>query len=277
MRIFATQNRMSSTLFGYRKKTMKILAIGDIVGTRSVDYLSDRLFLVKNELGVDFTIANAENATEIHGVSQKDAEQVLAAGVDVITLGNHTYGRRDICELLSGDANIIRPANYPPLCPGAGHVIVSACGKRILCINVLGTAFMEALACPFATVDNILRDERGNYDLAILDVHAESTSEKIALGRYFDGRINVVFGTHTHVATADEQILAGGTGYITDLGMSGPVGGILGTNASAVIERLRTKMPTRFTVADGEIKVSGALFELDCGTGRVTSVRRIKF
>ena len=256
---------------------MKILAIGDIVGTRSVDYLSDRLFLVKNELGVDFTIANAENATEIHGVSQKDAEQLLSSGVDVITLGNHTYGRRDICEALSGDANIIRPANYPPFCPGAGYVIVNACSKRILCINVLGTAFMEPLACPFATVEGILRDEQGKYDIAVLDVHAESTSEKIALGRYFDGRINVVFGTHTHVATADEQILAGGTGYITDIGMSGPVAGILGANASAVIERMRTKMPTRFTVADGEIKASGALFDVNCDTGRVVSVRRIKF
>ncbi len=256
---------------------MKILAIGDIVGSKSVDYLSDRLFRVKNELGIDFTVANAENATEIHGVSPKEAEQVLAAGVDVITLGNHTYGRRDICELLSGDANIIRPANYPPLCPGAGYITVNACGKRILCINVLGTAFMESLACPFATVEGILDEEVGRYDIAIIDVHAESTSEKIALARYFDGRINIIFGTHTHVATADEQVLTGGTGYITDLGMSGPVNGILGVSSSAVIEKLRTKMPTRFTIADGEIKINGALFELDCATGHVTSVRRVRF
>lgn len=256
---------------------MKILAIGDIVGSKSVDYLSDRLFRVKNELDIDFTVANAENATEIHGVSPREAEQLFSAGVDVITLGNHTYGRRDICEMLSGDANIIRPANYPPLCPGAGRVIVNACGYRILCINVMGTAFMEPLACPFATVERILDEEEGRYDISILDIHAESTSEKIALARYFDGKINIIFGTHTHVTTADEQILLGGTGYITDLGMSGPVNGILGTNAAAVIERLRTKMPTRFTVADGEIKICGAMFELDCEAGRVTSVRRVKF
>ena len=256
---------------------MKILAIGDIVGSKSVDYLADRLFRVKRELSIDFVIANAENATEIHGVSAKDAEGVFDAGVDVITLGNHTYGRRDICELLSSDANIIRPANYPPLAPGAGYVTVEKCGKRILCINILGTAFMDAMACPFATGDSILRDENGNYDIAILDIHAEATSEKIAIGRYFDGRINIIFGTHTHVPTADEQILQGGTGYITDLGMSGPVNSILGTEPAAVIEKLRTKMPTRFTVADGEIKVCGAIFELDDETNKVTSVRRVRF
>ena len=256
---------------------MKILAIGDIVGTRSVDYLSDRLFRVKNELGIDFVVANAENATEIHGVSSKEALDVLEAGVDVITLGNHTYGRRDICELLSTDAKIIRPANYPPLVPGAGHIITETLGYRILCINVLGTVFMEALACPFATVENVLDAEKGNYDISILDIHAESTSEKIALARYFDGRINIIFGTHTHVTTADEQILPRGSGYITDLGMSGPVNGVLGTDAATVIEKMRTKMPARFTVADGEIKACGAIFELDPVSKRVKSVSRVKF
>ncbi len=256
---------------------MKILTIGDIVGTRAVDYVADRLFRVKNQLGVDLTVANAENASDSHGVSAKDAEAVFAAGVDVITLGNHTYGRRDICELLSSDTNIIRPANYPPLAPGAGYVIVEALGVRILCMNVLGTVFMEPMACPFATVDSILRTEKGNYDISILDVHAEATSEKIALARYFDGRINIIFGTHTHVQTADEQILPKGTGYITDLGMSGPISGVLGTDAATVIEKMRTKMPARFTVADGEIKVMGALFEVEPQSGNVLSVRRIRF
>lgn len=256
---------------------MKILAIGDIVGVKSVDYLADRLFRVKGELCVDMVIANGENATEIHGVSKKEALAIFDAGVDVITLGNHTYRKADICELLGSEANIIRPANYPPMAPGAGHIIFNAKGKRVLCINVLGTAFMEALACPFDTVDQILRSERGNYDIAILDIHAEATSEKIALGRYFDGRINIIFGTHTHVPTADEQILPGGSGYITDLGMCGPIGGVLGTDTTAVIDKMRTKMPTRFTVASGEIRAHGALFDLDDETGRVMSVRRVRF
>ena len=136
---------------------------------------------------------------------------------------------------------------------------------------------MEALACPFEAVERILDTERGNYDLAILDIHAEATSEKIALGRYFDGRINVIFGTHTHVPTADEQILPKGSGYITDLGMCGPTSGILGTDATAVIDKMRTKMPARFTVASGEIKANAALFELDDETNRTKSVRRVKF
>lgn len=256
---------------------MKILTIGDIVGTRAVDYLADRLFRVKNELSVDLTVANAENASDSHGVSAADAKTVLEAGVDLITLGNHTYGRRDICELLSGDENIIRPANFPPLAPGAGHMIINVKAQRVLCINIQGTVFMEALACPFATVEGILREEEGNYDIALMDIHAEATSEKIALGRYFDGKIQIMFGTHTHVQTADEQILPRGSGYITDLGMSGPVSGILGTDAATVIEKMRTKMPARFTVADGEIKICGALFEYDEGTKRVKSIRRIRF
>ena len=256
---------------------MKILAIGDIVGSKSVDYLSDRLFRVKRELCVDFVIANAENASDIHGVSVKDASAVFDAGVDVITLGNHTYGKRDICEMLSSDAKIIRPANYPPLAPGAGYLITDWHGVRILCINVLGTALMEALACPFDTVETILASERGNYDIAVLDIHAEATSEKIALARYFDGKISVMFGTHTHVQTADEQILPKGSGYITDLGMSGPINSVIGTDASLVIEKMRTKMPVRFAVADGEIRVCGALFDVDVTSGHVKSVGRIKF
>ena len=256
---------------------MKILAIGDIVGIKSVDYLSDRLFRIKSELGVDLTVANGENATEIHGISQREAKAVFDAGVDVITLGNHSFGQKDICEMLGGEYNIIRPANYPALVPGIGYVTVECKGKRVLCINVLGTALMESMACPFETVEDILRGEKGGYDISLLDIHAETTSEKIALARYFDGRINVIFGTHTHVQTADEQILPRGTGYITDLGMTGPVGGVIGTDAAAVIERFRTRINTRFTVASGEIKAHCALFELDDTTLRTKSVRRVRF
>lgn len=256
---------------------MKILALGDVVGSKSVDYIADRLFRVKRELSVDMTVINGENASDVHGVSEKDANALFEAGADVITLGNHTYGRRDICELLSSDAPIIRPANYPPLAPGAGYTVIDVGGVRVLCINILGTALMEAMACPFATVDGILNSEKGNYDVALMDIHAEATSEKIALARYFDGRISVMFGTHTHVQTADEQILPHGSGYITDLGMCGPINSVIGTDASVVIEKMRTKMPARFTVADGEIRACGAIFELDDRTGKVSSVRRVKF
>ena len=256
---------------------MKVLAIGDIVGNKTVAYLKKQLWDKRNELGADFVIANGENASDIHGICASDAEDLLSAGVDMITLGNHSFGRRDICPMLSDSQSIIRPANYPACVPGAGSSVLNICGWRILCINVLGTALMDSMACPFTTVDRILSREHGNYDISILDIHAESTSEKIALGLYFDGRINIIFGTHTHVATADEQVLPKGSGYITDLGMSGPMNGVIGADAQSVIERMRTKIPTFFRVADGEPKIHGALFDLDTDTGKVRSVRRITF
>ena len=256
---------------------MRILAIGDIVGTRSIDYLREKLWDIRKKYRIDMVIANGENATDIHGISAPDAERIFSVGVDVITLGNHTYGRRDICTLLGDNERIIRPANYPPMAPGGGYTIVNIDGYKVLCINIMGTALMEALACPFSTVDRILERENGNYDIAIMDIHAEATSEKIALGRYFDGRIHVMFGTHTHVPTADEQILTRGSGYITDLGMTGPVDGVIGTDTFAVIEKMRTKMPVRFKVADGEIAAMGAIFELDPDRGVVKRVERVRF
>ncbi len=256
---------------------MKILVIGDIVGTKSIGYLSEKLWRIRDALRVDMVVANGENATEIHGISAPAARDILDCGVDVITLGNHTYGRRDICAFLSDDQRIIRPANYPPTCPGGGYTTLRVDGYKVLCINVMGTALMEPLACPFDTVDRILEREAGQYDVSILDIHAEATSEKLALARYFDGRISIIFGTHTHVPTADEQILPAGTGYITDVGMTGPRGGVIGADAAAVIEKFRTKMPTRFTVADGDISADCALFEVDAESGRAISVKRVKF
>lgn len=256
---------------------MKILAIGDVVGKNALEYLHKNLWKKRDELGVDLAIVNGENATDIYGLSANDAELLLSSGADLITLGNHAFGRRDLFTMLSDSQNIIRPANYPPLAPGGGYTVLNVCGWRVLCINVMGTALMESLACPFATVDRILEREQGAYDVALMDIHAESTSEKIALARYFDGRISVMFGTHTHVQTADEQILPSGSGYITDLGMSGPVNSVIGSDIRAVIDRMRTKISGRLTVADGPVEVCGAIFELDPSAKRVKSVKRIKF
>lgn len=256
---------------------MKILALGDVVGKNAVAYLEKNLWSKRQELGADIVIVNGENASDVYGIDETDAKTLLSSGADVITLGNHAFGKKNIFNLLSDSNSIIRPANYPPLAPGGGYTVINISGWRVLCINVLGTALMESLACPFATVDKILDREKGNYDVSIIDVHAESTSEKIALGRYLDGRVNVIFGTHTHVQTADEAILPKGSGYITDLGMTGPVGGVIGSDASAVIERFRTKIGARLTVADGEIKAHGALFELDNETKKALFVKRIVF
>lgn len=256
---------------------LKILTLGDVVGTAAIAYLRTQLWSARSRLGADFVIANGENASDIHGLSSNDAEALLDCGIDLLTMGNHTYGRRDLYSFLDNDPRIIRPANFPPTAPGQGYATVRIGGWRALVINVQGQVYLEPLADPFDTVERILTREKGDYDFALMDIHAEATSEKLALARVFDGRITAMFGTHTHVATADEQILPRGSGYITDLGMTGPTDGILGTDAETVITKFRTHMPQRFTVAQGPIRACGALFEIDPEAGKCLSVRRVTF
>ena len=258
---------------------MKILTIGDVVGRRSIEYLSERLRRAASKLGADFVVCNGENASEIHGLCKTDAEALLDCGVDLITLGNHAFGSRDIYTWLDDNTDlIIRPANYPAACPGVGYTLREVSGLRILCMNLSGTAFMDPLDNPFTVVDRILDRERGEYDIALLDFHAEATSEKLAMGYHLDGRVQIVFGTHTHVPTADCRVLPKGTGYVTDLGMTGPTNGILGTDAEAVLYKMRTHMPTRFTVADGDIEAQAVLFTLeDRKPYRCLKVERVEF
>ena len=257
---------------------MRILALGDVVGQVAIEYLADKLWTFRSKEKIDFCVANGENATEIRGISAADAEALLGTGVDLITLGNHAFGMKDIYSYLdASEHSIIRPANYPTDAPGVGYTICDVGGWRVLCMNVSGRVYLDPLASPFDTVDRILEREDGRFDVALLDIHAEATSEKLALGRYFDGRVQVLFGTHTHVPTADEQILPHGSGYITDLGMCGPVDGILGTDADAVIHRFRTLMPTRFSVASGTVRAQGVIFDVDESAKTVRSVRRVVF
>ncbi len=254
---------------------MKILTLGDVVGTRAVDLLARELWPLRRWLGVDCVVANGENASDIHGLSRADAERLLDGGVDLLTSGNHIWGKRDLVPLLEEETRVLRPANYPPTTPGCGAAVIDAAGWRLLCINVMGTVFLDALADPFDTVERILDRFAGRYDLALLDVHAEATSEKQAIARCFDGRVQIIVGTHTHVQTADESILPGGSGYITDLGMCGPTNGILGTDGDAVLRKFRTHMPQRFQPADGAITLCGALFTVEGGK-RVTRVERVR-
>jgi len=258
---------------------MKILAIGDVVGEISITHLEKKLWPLRDHLGADFVVCNGENASEIHGLNARHAAALLDTGIDLLTLGNHAFGARDLGPFLDDNPDkIIRPANYPAVCPGMGYTVKTVSGLRILCINASGTAFLDALDNPFHVIDRILEREKGSYDLALLDFHAEATSEKLAIGRYFDGRIQVIFGTHTHVTTADEQVLPHGSGYITDLGMTGPQNGILGTDAEAIIYKMRTHMPTRFKVADGPVVGHAALFTLeDKAPFRCLKVERIVF
>lgn len=255
---------------------MKILAIGDVVGVRAIEYLKKTLWSLRNKYGIDLVVANGENATEIHGLSASDAQKLLDTGVDLITMGNHTWGRRDLYDFLdSNPEKIIRPANYPGSCPGCGYTIVNVCGYKVLCMNAQGVSFMEPLSDPFEAVEYILAREEGEYDISLLDFHAEATSEKYAMARVFDGKISIIFGTHTHVPTSDTQILPGGTAYVTDLGMTGPDNGILGTDAERVLRKMREHMPSQFIVADGNVRADAVLFELD--ENKVTKITRLKF
>ena len=257
---------------------MKILALGDVVGERTLPFLRANLGAWRRTLGADLVIANGENVCDIKGISPAGAEALLSAGVDFLTSGNHVFDRRDAYPLLDECPFLIRPANYPAECPGEGaRIVTSADGWRVLVGNVSGCVFMEALGDPFSAVEHALEANRRKYDFAVLDIHAEATSEKMALARAFDGRFAAVFGTHTHVQTADEQILPGGTGYITDLGMTGPADGILGVDPEAIIARQRSHLPRRFTVAAGALAAHGALFDIDPVSGRCHAVTRVKF
>lgn len=256
--------------------TMKLLAIGDVVGQAGVNHLRKHLGRIKNELGAELVIVNGENAAEIHGIGQNDAVDLFYAGADVITTGNHAFGRYDIYSYLDDERYILRPANYPGSAPGHGYCIINAAGARVLVMNIQGNVSMNTtLASPFETADAILRDESGRFDIAILDLHAEATGEKLAMGYYLDGRVSVVFGTHTHVATADERILTCGTGFITDIGMTGPDVSILGVEPECIIKGFTTAMPQRYRVASGAVTAHGALFTLS--GSKCIEVKRITF
>lgn len=256
-------------------ENLKILCLGDIVGPTTLETLTKNLSGLRKKYGASIVIANGENVSEGNGIMPDEADELFYAGVDVITSGNHIWHKNRIFRYLDDKKEIIRPANYPSENPGRGYTVIDTGFARVLVMNVLGTVFMESLACPFETVDKILEKEKGNFDIAVLDIHAEATAEKKALAYYLDGRVNVIFGTHTHVTTADEQILPKGSGYITDLGMCGCEESALGVEAGIVIDKLRYKMPIKFRQASGKVTLNGALFELDKDF-KVVSVTRVK-
>lgn len=260
--------------------SLRILAIGDVCGSAGVEYLRKNLRRKIDDLDAGLVVVNGENASDIHGISERDVGLLFDAGADVITTGNHAFGRRDVYRLFDDMPRLLRPDNYPPTAPGCGAVTVSARGVRVLCMNLQGNVSMnEALASPFAAADAILAREAGNFDIAVLDFHAEATSEKMAMGYYLDGRAAAVWGTHTHVPTSDERILPGGTAYVTDIGMTGPRDGILGVDADVIIRRFLTQMPQRFCMAKGRSGASGVYIDIDTDLAvpRATSIRRIVF
>lgn len=260
--------------------TVKILMVGDVVGIAGTEYLLEggRLRRCASELDASLVIVNGENSAEGNGITPTSARALIDAGADVITGGNHTLRKKNIYSMLDDETTLIRPANFPVGSPGMGHITVDVCGYRILIINLAGQVFMDTRASsPFDALDRILSLEEGRYDAAVVDIHAEATSEKLALARYADGRVSAVAGTHTHIPTADITVLGGGTGYITDLGMCGSHAGILGVSTEAILHKFRSVTPVTFTPAVGEISAEGALFEIDLPSGRCIGARSVKF
>lgn len=252
---------------------MNILAVGDVVGTSGCRYLREHLFSIKKLYNVDMCIVNGENSADSNGITPETAEDIFTSGADVITTGNHVFRRREIYDYLDESPYIIRPANYPAGAPGKGYCIVDFGRTRVCVINVMGTLYMDALENPFTTVDKIVA-EVGKM-ITVVDFHAEATSEKRALGYYLDGKVSAVLGTHTHVQTADEQILPNGTAYITDLGMTGPAQSVLGAEVKVAIDKFITKMPARFRPADGNSALCGTILQIDDKNCLATVIKRI--
>ncbi|MDY3303595.1 MAG: TIGR00282 family metallophosphoesterase [Clostridia bacterium] len=254
---------------------MNIFAIGDIFYRCGVEHTSAVLKGIKDDYSIDLCIANAENASG-SGISVRDYDELTDAGVDVFTLGNHTFGKKDVIRLFDEQPNIIRPANYPDSVPGTGMTTLTCRGKKVGVINLMGRVNIPiSLDCPFKTADKCIEKLKRDCDIIVVDFHAEATSEKIAMKYYLDSKVSVLFGTHTHVQTADETVTRGGTGYITDLGMTGAAESVIGVEKEIIIKRFLTGMPQRFEYASGRAALCGAVFEVDDESGKCTSVKRI--
>ena len=253
---------------------MKILAIGDLVGEKSIEKLRKDLANIQEAEQIDFTIVNAENVSGGMGITTNSFNQLKQMNIDVITMGNHTWGKKDIFSFID-DPKLIRPANYSKGIPGHGYTIIEKDGRKIAVCNLIGRTDMGVLSDnPFTCMDNILNKIKA--DVIIVDFHAEATAEKLAMSYYLDGRVNIIFGTHTHVQTADERILPKGTGYITDIGMTGPINSVIGMEIEASLKRFVTSLPERYKLADGDCMLNGVVFEIDDVTYKTKKVYRIK-
>jgi len=256
---------------------MKILLIGDIVGSPGREAVRKIVPKLCRDRSVDFVIANAENVAGGSGLTPETVDELFRSKIDVITSGDHVWKKKELYERISKDNRILRPANYPEASPGSGMAIISTKdGKKVAVLNLLGRVFMDPVDCPFQAAERELRKINRETKIILVDMHAEATSEKIAMGRFLDGRVSVVFGTHTHVQTADEKIFAQGTGYITDLGMTGPQDSVIGRRHDAIVEHFLTLMPRRFEVADKDVELEGAIVNIDDETGKALSIERVK-
>lgn len=252
---------------------MRILCIGDVVGSAGCAFLRRHLSSFKKQQNIDLTICNGENSADGNGITVSSAEHLYASGVDVITLGNHAFRRREIFPYLDERQDIIRPINFPsPSTPGRGLCTVDMGYTSVTVINAMGQEYIDArLDNPFIAVDKAL--EGVHSPIVLVDFHAEASSEKRAMGLYLDGRVSAVFGTHTHVLTADAEVLPGGTGYITDIGMTGVIDSCLGVKKEIIIRRFLTKLPERFDYAEGDCKLNCVIFDIDRKSGKCTAAQ----
>lgn len=252
---------------------MRMLFLGDIVGRPGRSIVFDRLRQVRRDLGLDLVVANGENASGGVGIEPRAARQLLEAGIDVLTGGNHTFRHRDIAQAFESTDRLLRPANYPEGTPGAGFRVYRPAGREpFAVVNLLGRVFMAAVDCPFRAADAILAGLPADVTVRLVDFHAEATSEKKAMAYFLDGRVSAVLGTHTHVQTNDAQILPRGTAFLTDCGMTGPAASAIGMAPEEVIERYLTALPRRFVVSRAAPEMQGALLDIDAGTGKAVNI-----
>jgi 2',3'-cyclic-nucleotide 2'-phosphodiesterase len=259
------------------RDTVRILFVGDVVGRPGRTAVEEELSRLRDQLGVDFCIANGENLADGVGITPRLAERLLAAGADAVTLGNHTWRREEIGPYLAASDRVVRPANLSSVMPGRGLAVVAARnGTSVGVVNVLGSLFLEPARSMWEVVDELVDEARRQTPIVVVDVHAEATSEKVALAFWLEGRVTAVLGTHTHVQTSDARILPGGTAAMTDVGMTGPHDSVIGVTAELAIRRMRTGLPVRFETAHGGVRIEGALIDCDAETGRATSIEAVR-
>ena len=251
---------------------MKILTIGDIIGKPGRKAVEEILPGLYSEYNIDLVIGNGENAAGGLGLTPNTAEELFNSGIDVITTGNHIWACKEIIPYLYSEPAILRPLNYPPTNPGRGYLLKN----NVLIVNLVGRVFIGNFDCPFRAMDQLLAEFEHKSMPIIVDFHAEATSEKVAMGKYLDGRVSAVLGTHTHVGTIDAHILPGGTAYVTDIGMVGPIDSVIGDDTDSVLDRFLTQMPSRLSVGRGKVKFDAILVEVDENTGKALDIKRIQ-
>jgi len=255
---------------------MNILMVGDVFGEPGRAALAKHLPRLRHEHAIDFCVVNIENAASGFGVTPPMAKQALEQGADVLTSGNHIWDRKEIVEYITKENLLLRPANFPAGTPGVGYVTIKTGPHKVAVLNLMGRVFMTPIDCPFRKADEVVPELRKETPIVLVDMHAEATSESVAMGWHLDGRVSAVVGTHRHVQTADERVLPGGTAYITDLGMTGPTDGVIGVDRELILQRFLNQMPVRFEPAKGPAALHGVVIVVDPETGRASDIRRLR-